>query len=283
MKDKIRKQNTVQRAILIKVIMKCDLRPHSLGIAKPRYNSVSLGTPKRGTTSRLTGAGSLLPPVYSEVWAKENTEVSLGYQSPPYGRSVGKGNAKDPQNTIFLLTGHHTWPTCRIEDIQKLTEPSKWHHCPGKENPANIISRGISARELKDSELWWHGPPWLQQAEQFWPRFENQNVSNLDLELKNTLKKSGALETEELKKSEEYWIKEIQKETFISEIIDLEKAQKVSGRYKICTLMSCLDDRKILRIKGRLDESELSLDEKQPILLPSNGIINFVLAYKELS
>ncbi|GFV75032.1 uncharacterized protein TNCV_2114571 [Trichonephila clavipes] len=27
----------------------------------------------------------------------------------------------------------------RIEEIQKLTEPSKWHHCPGKENPPDII------------------------------------------------------------------------------------------------------------------------------------------------
>ncbi|GFY36932.1 integrase catalytic domain-containing protein [Trichonephila clavipes] len=207
--------------------------------------------------------------------------------------------------------------SARIEDIQKLTEPSKWHHCPGKENPADIISRGISVRELKDSELWRHGPPWLQQAEQFWPKFEKQNVSNLDLELKNkfrdisqneiilenrekllsldkfssyfkllrvtafvfrfinntrdTLKKSGTLETEELKKSEEYWIKEIQKETYASEIIDLEKAQKVSDCSKIRSLVPCLDDRKILRIKGRLDESELSLDEKQPILLPSNS------------
>ncbi|GFU58196.1 hypothetical protein TNCV_697071 [Trichonephila clavipes] len=33
-------------------------------------SSVSSGTPKRGTTSRLTGAGSLLPPVYNEAWAK---------------------------------------------------------------------------------------------------------------------------------------------------------------------------------------------------------------------
>ncbi|GFY38533.1 integrase catalytic domain-containing protein [Trichonephila inaurata madagascariensis] len=36
----------------------------------------------------------------------------------------------------------------RIEEIQKLTEPSKWHHCPGKENPADIISRGISVRQF---------------------------------------------------------------------------------------------------------------------------------------
>ncbi|GFS95885.1 uncharacterized protein NPIL_462431 [Nephila pilipes] len=55
----------------------------------------------------------------------------------------------------------------RIEEIQKLTEPSKWHYCPGKENPANILSRGISVRELKDSEVWWHGSPWIKQTEQF--------------------------------------------------------------------------------------------------------------------
>ncbi|GFV48434.1 integrase catalytic domain-containing protein [Trichonephila clavipes] len=68
---------------------------------------------------------------------------------------------------------------------------------------------------FRNFELWWHGLPWLQQAEQF--------INNT----RDTLKKSGALETEELKKSEEYWIKEIQKETYVSEIIDLEKAQKV--------------------------------------------------------
>ncbi|GFY04684.1 hypothetical protein TNCV_419401 [Trichonephila clavipes] len=76
--------------------------------------AVSSGTPKKGTTSRLTGAGSLLPPVYSEVRAKGNAEVSPGHQSPPYGRSVGKGNAKDPQNTIFLLTGRRTRQTCGL-------------------------------------------------------------------------------------------------------------------------------------------------------------------------
>ncbi|GFW53354.1 hypothetical protein TNCV_4075751 [Trichonephila clavipes] len=40
------------------------------GGSVPVICSVSSGTPKRGTTSRLTGAGSLLPPVYSEAWAK---------------------------------------------------------------------------------------------------------------------------------------------------------------------------------------------------------------------
>ncbi|GFV25551.1 hypothetical protein TNCV_778221 [Trichonephila clavipes] len=33
-------------------------------------NNISPGTPKKGITSRLTGAGSLLPPVYSKTGAK---------------------------------------------------------------------------------------------------------------------------------------------------------------------------------------------------------------------
>ncbi|GFW39604.1 hypothetical protein TNCV_3187751 [Trichonephila clavipes] len=78
------------------------------------YSSVSSGTPKRGTTSRLTGAGSLLPPVYSKEWAKENAEVCLSHQSFPYGRSVSKKNSKDPQNTIFLLTGRRTRQSCGL-------------------------------------------------------------------------------------------------------------------------------------------------------------------------
>ncbi|GFY21124.1 hypothetical protein TNCV_3991681 [Trichonephila clavipes] len=36
----------------------------------PVICNVSSGTPKRGITSRLTGAGSLLPEVYSEAWVK---------------------------------------------------------------------------------------------------------------------------------------------------------------------------------------------------------------------
>ncbi|GFS99357.1 hypothetical protein TNCV_1601651 [Trichonephila clavipes] len=68
-------------------------------LLKFKISSVSSGTPKRGTTSRLTGAGSLLPLVYSEAWDKGNAEVSIGHQSHPYGRSEGKGNAKDTQNT----------------------------------------------------------------------------------------------------------------------------------------------------------------------------------------
>ncbi|XP_064475786.1 uncharacterized protein LOC135389683 [Ornithodoros turicata] len=49
----------------------------------------------------------------------------------------------------------------RVREIRHLTDPGHWRHCDGKNNPADLLTRGISADELVSSELWWVGPPWL--------------------------------------------------------------------------------------------------------------------------
>lgn len=49
----------------------------------------------------------------------------------------------------------------RVVEIQSLTPPSHWYHCPGMDNPADIISRGMFAERLMSSSLWLYGPPWL--------------------------------------------------------------------------------------------------------------------------
>ena len=36
-----------------------------------------------------------------------------------------------------------------------------WLHCPGKDNPADLSSRGVSPKELEASSCWKHGPEWL--------------------------------------------------------------------------------------------------------------------------
>ncbi|GFW14796.1 hypothetical protein TNCV_1562591 [Trichonephila clavipes] len=55
------------------------------------YISVPSGKPKKGTTSRLTGAGSLLPPVYSEAWAKgiPRTQFS-SLRDAAHGKHAGR-------------------------------------------------------------------------------------------------------------------------------------------------------------------------------------------------
>ncbi|GFX29799.1 integrase catalytic domain-containing protein [Trichonephila clavipes] len=57
----------------------------------------------------------------------------------------------------------------RVQEIQLLSDPMQWGHCPGKDNPADLLSRGTSAVKLTQNELWWHGPPWLKLTPDHWP------------------------------------------------------------------------------------------------------------------
>lgn len=61
-----------------------------------------------------------------------------------------------------------TFVSNRVSVIQCLTDASEWRHVRSQDNPADCISRGISASEIKDKGLWWHGPPWLSRAEREW-------------------------------------------------------------------------------------------------------------------
>ena len=54
-------------------------------------------------------------------------------------------------------------------EIQSLLDPSVWRYCPGSHNPADLPSRGLSVSQLRESQLWWKGPSWLQELEKDWP------------------------------------------------------------------------------------------------------------------
>ena len=57
----------------------------------------------------------------------------------------------------------------RLAEIDELTHQFEWLHVPTKDNPADLISRGTSPKELIDNPLWWHGPNWLTQPQCSWP------------------------------------------------------------------------------------------------------------------
>ena len=50
-----------------------------------------------------------------------------------------------------------------------------------EENPADIATRGSCAFKIGQSNLWWHGPSWLQNEESTWPvkNFPNKNSEML--------------------------------------------------------------------------------------------------------
>ncbi|XP_062700371.1 uncharacterized protein LOC134284887 [Aedes albopictus] len=62
-----------------------------------------------------------------------------------------------------------TFVANRVSEIQRLTVNGTWAHVPGTENPADIISRGMSPAQLKDTPAWWNGCQWLSQPSRFWP------------------------------------------------------------------------------------------------------------------
>ena len=53
----------------------------------------------------------------------------------------------------------------RVREICRLTDPTCWYHCPGESNPADLVTRGISASKLVSSSLWLKGPEWLSHSD----------------------------------------------------------------------------------------------------------------------
>lgn len=57
-----------------------------------------------------------------------------------------------------------TFVANRVNQILELTEVKQWRH----DNPADIISRGISPVELIRADIWWNGPKWLEEDNTIW-------------------------------------------------------------------------------------------------------------------
>jgi len=57
------------------------------------------------------------------------------------------------------------WVANRVSEIQKLTSPEWWIHCPGVQNPADLLTRGCSGTKLTECDLWWKGPPFLKDPD----------------------------------------------------------------------------------------------------------------------
>ncbi|XP_048580427.1 uncharacterized protein LOC116614572 [Nematostella vectensis] len=195
----------------------------------------------------------------------------------------------------------------RVNEILRLTTKADWGHCPGIENPADIGSRGALASELVNNQLWSKGPQWLARPESEWPVTEEivettescaeeckrvtvaltnvtkqsvasvvdieryssltrllrvtawvgRFVNNLRLGLKGETIVTGALTIDELTSAELLWVKAAQSE--------LRSAKHYKDLVKDLGVQECDG---VLRCAGRLGNSQLENDTKNPILLP---------------
>lgn len=207
----------------------------------------------------------------------------------------------------------------RVMEIQQLTK-GNWYHCPGPDNPADLLTRGIKAKTLLESDVWKFGPKWLMEDKKNWPLQEKElstesvstllnpstvrekqedpllcleNYSKLEHVLRVTaytqrfifnLKhpqelRTGVLSTVELENSLNYWIKHIQRKAFSNEINSLINNRQIDCSSKILSLNPQLHE-DILRIGGRLQESDLPFSMKHPILLPNKSHFGDLLIWK---
>ncbi|XP_070075755.1 uncharacterized protein [Drosophila takahashii] len=55
----------------------------------------------------------------------------------------------------------------RTSEILDTIPRSAWRHVDSKTNPADCASRGLMAADLIDFHLWWNGPQWLRDKDQY--------------------------------------------------------------------------------------------------------------------
>lgn len=84
-------------------------------------------------------------------------------------------------------------------------------------------------------------------------------------------KKVGPLTAAELSVAENYLIGQLQREEFSTELATLRTRGDISRKSKIFNLSPYLDNQGIMRVGGRLENSQLPYSSKHPVLLPSKG------------
>ncbi|XP_035206721.1 uncharacterized protein LOC118181656 [Stegodyphus dumicola] len=87
----------------------------------------------------------------------------------------------------------------------------------------------------------------------------------------------GPLTVLEIQEAEEYGIKQVQRANYFSDIQQLERNNLITPDSKLYSLAPYLDSRGILRVRGRLEQSELIDDEKHPIILPKTKFTELVI------
>ncbi|XP_055645555.1 uncharacterized protein LOC129782211 [Toxorhynchites rutilus septentrionalis] len=83
----------------------------------------------------------------------------------------------------WLRAPPQTWKTFvanRVADIQTRTNGASWLHVPGMDNPADVVSRGLTVQQLLTCKIWMNGPNWLERGEENWPKLEIPRVTHAD-------------------------------------------------------------------------------------------------------
>ncbi|XP_043948595.2 uncharacterized protein LOC122818511 [Drosophila biarmipes] len=181
-----------------------------------------------------------------------------------------------------------------------------WRHIPSRQNPADISSCGCTPIELVGSKLWSEGPQFLLTDSSTWPddappvkelpeRRRSALVLSQEMDIshsckfgnsfgrmqrvfeyiyrflqrvsKDRVRHKGELTVEEIKGGTHLLIKGIQRVHFGQDHKALTLKMKLSPRSKLLSLNPFIDAGGLMRVGGRLHNSQLDFDAKHPMIL----------------
>ncbi|CAL8137208.1 unnamed protein product [Orchesella dallaii] len=208
-----------------------------------------------------------------------------------------------------------TFVANRVSIIQELIPAVQWNHVKTEDNPADVLSRGISAEELCNNNQWWHGPSWLstpnlperssikittnveekkrrvivahtQTVEAIIQKYSSlQKLKRIlvyllrfiDHYVKKQPIKTGAILPSELNRSMMMIVRSVQHSYFSTELKLLQKDKPVQPSSKLNTLTPFLDIDDVVRVTGRLSNADISYNQKYPMVLPSGSHLTKLL------
>ncbi|XP_051168523.1 uncharacterized protein LOC127286209 [Leptopilina boulardi] len=218
---------------------------------------------------------------------------------------------KTPPHTLKTFVAN------RVGEILESTQSCEWRHVPTLDNPADLPSRGVMPKDFSNIDIWRHGPQWLVQDEDTWPQLELKPCSLPELRkpvstnvfatvtdtdayflsrfssirtltrviaycrrfchnAKGFDRLTGELTMAESNEAHDCIIKLIQKREFSQEDNQLSNGNSVNNKSKLLNLDPFLE-KGILRVGGRLSNSDLNFNQKHPIVLPRNHSVTSMI------
>ena len=106
----------------------------------------------------------------------------------------------DSLDVLYWVRGHSRqfkpFVSNRVGEIQSKVDPAQWRYTPTKVNPADKLSRGMTADSLVREQTWWNGPEYLSQPEEMWPTKSLPGARSDDIERKQKYRATFLVSTE---------------------------------------------------------------------------------------
>ncbi|XP_064625911.1 uncharacterized protein LOC135486745 [Lineus longissimus] len=209
-----------------------------------------------------------------------------------------------------------TYVANRVTEIRDTTSPTQWRHVPGKDNPADDISRGQTVEAFLKSPRWFQGPKFLIQPKENWPAAEVKPLEGNDPEVREEkvvgllltsstsldnmiarcsswiglqrrvallLKFADMIRKEDrpkldMDRAAKSIVMYTQRGFYAEEIADLKSNGKVKQSSQLRLLNPVLVDG-VLRVGGRLSRAPTPFDARYPMIIPGGTHLSSVLIH----